>query len=160
MPSQATRGDALPSSGSTTRTTRRAPARQFEFYERLAALAREHDFVLASDEAYTEIWFEEPPLSALQLDDLTNVVVFNTLSKRSSMTGYRSGFVAGDPELIAALRHFRPTIGTAPQEFVQRASVVAWERRGARRASACGLRPQAGAPARRARAEGRPRRVQ
>ena len=67
------------------------------FYERLAALAREHDFVFASDEAYTELWFDEPPVSALQLDDWTNLVVFNTLSKRSSMTGYRSGFVAGDP---------------------------------------------------------------
>jgi succinyldiaminopimelate transaminase len=96
------------------------------FYERLAALAREHDFVLASDEAYSELWFDQPPASALQLSDPTNVAVFNTLSKRSSMTGYRSGFIAGDPELAAALRHFRPTIGTAPQEFVQRASVVAW----------------------------------
>jgi succinyldiaminopimelate transaminase len=96
------------------------------FYERLAALAREHGFVLASDEAYTELWFESPPASALQLDDLTNVAVFNTLSKRSSMTGYRSGFVAGDAALVAALKAFRPTVGTAPQEFVQRASVVAW----------------------------------
>jgi len=96
------------------------------FYERLAALAREHGFVVASDEAYTELWFEEPPTSALQLDDRTNMAVFNTLSKRSSMTGYRSGFVAGDPALIAALKAFRPTVGTAPQEFVQRASVVAW----------------------------------
>jgi succinyldiaminopimelate transaminase len=96
------------------------------FYERLATLAREHGFVLASDEAYTELWFDEPPASALQLDDLTNVAVFNTLSKRSSMTGYRSGFVAGDAALIAALKAFRPTVGTAPQEFVQRASVAAW----------------------------------
>ena len=96
------------------------------FYERLAERAREHGFVLASDEAYSELWFDEPPTSALQLDDLTNVAVFNTLSKRSSMTGYRSGFVAGDSELIAALKAFRPTVGTAPQEFVQRASVVAW----------------------------------
>jgi len=96
------------------------------FYERLAALAREHDFVLASDEAYTELWFDEPPVSALQLSDWTNLAVFNTLSKRSSMTGYRSGFVAGDPELVAALKQFRPNTGTAPQEFVQRASVVAW----------------------------------
>jgi succinyldiaminopimelate transaminase len=96
------------------------------FLEHLAALAREHGFVLASDEAYTELWFEEPPPSALQLDDLTNVVAFNTLSKRSSMTGFRSGFVAGDPELVRALRQFRPNVGTAPQEFVQRASVVAW----------------------------------
>ena len=50
----------------------------------------------------------------------------NTLSKRSSMTGYRSGFVAGDPELVAALKAYRPNVGTAPQEFVQRASVAAW----------------------------------
>jgi len=96
------------------------------FFERLAALAVEHDFLLASDEAYTELWFEQPPVSALQLDDWTNLAVFNTLSKRSSMTGYRSGFVAGDPELIAALRAFRPTVGTAPQEFVQRAAIAAW----------------------------------
>jgi succinyldiaminopimelate transaminase len=95
------------------------------FYERLATLAREHDFVLASDEAYTELWFDEPPVSALQIADWTNLAVFNTLSKRSSMTGYRSGFVAGDPELVAALKQFRPNTGTAPQEFVQRASVVA-----------------------------------
>jgi acetylornithine aminotransferase len=96
------------------------------FYEELATLAREHGFVLASDEAYSELWFDEPPASALQLADLTNVAVFNTLSKRSSMTGYRSGFVAGDAVLVDALKAFRPTGGTAPQEFVQRASVVAW----------------------------------
>jgi acetylornithine aminotransferase len=96
------------------------------YLERLATLARDYGFVFASDEAYTELWFDEPPPSALQLDDLTNVVAFNTLSKRSSMTGFRSGFVAGDPELVDALRRFRPNVGTAPQEFVQRASVVAW----------------------------------
>jgi succinyldiaminopimelate transaminase len=97
-----------------------------DFYERAAEAARAHDVVLGSDEAYSELWFEEPPTSALELADRTGVAVFNTLSKRSSMTGYRSGFVAGDPELIAALKAFRPTVGTAPQEFVQRASVVAW----------------------------------
>ena len=96
------------------------------FLEQAAALAREHDFVLASDEAYTELWFDEPPSSALQVGSLRNVLAFNTLSKRSSMTGYRSGFVAGDDRLVDALRAFRPTVGTAPQEFVQRASVAAW----------------------------------
>jgi N-succinyldiaminopimelate aminotransferase len=96
------------------------------FLEEAAALARENDFVLAADEAYTELWFDEPPPSALQVRSLRNVLVFNTLSKRSSMTGYRSGFAAGDDALIAAMRVFRPTVGTAPQEFVQRASVVAW----------------------------------
>jgi succinyldiaminopimelate transaminase len=97
------------------------------FLDEAAALAREHDFVLAADEAYTELWFDEPPPSALQVRSLRNVIVFNTLSKRSSMTGYRSGFAAGDDELIGALRAFRPTVGTAPQEFVQRASIVAWD---------------------------------
>lgn len=97
-----------------------------ELYERLAELARRHGFVLASDEAYSELWFEEPPPSALQVADRENVIVFNTLSKRSSMTGYRCGFAAGDPTLIAALRTFRPTVGTAPQEFVQRAAIAAW----------------------------------
>ena len=123
------------------------------FYEELAGRARQHDFLLCSDEAYSELWFDAPAVSALQVADvagtgtapatgaaaaigagtapaasrpLANVVVFNTLSKRSSMTGYRSGFVAGDPDVIATMRAFRPTIGTAPQEFVQRASVVAW----------------------------------
>ncbi len=97
-----------------------------DFYERAAELAREHDFLLCSDEAYSELWFTEPPSSALQVADRTNVVVFQTLSKRSSMTGYRSGFVAGPPEVISALRTYRPSTGAAPQEFVQRASVVAW----------------------------------
>src|SRR3954467_15263363 len=96
------------------------------FYEDLAERAREHGFLLCSDEAYSELWFDEPPTSALQVADRTNVVVFNTLSKRSSMTGYRSGFVCAPAEIVAALRSFRPTVGTAPQEFVQRASVAAW----------------------------------
>src|SRR5213076_2391150 len=96
------------------------------FYEELAGLAREHGFLVCSDEAYSELWFDEPPPSALQVADRENVVVFNTLSKRSSMTGYRSGFVAGPSEVIAALKQYRPTVGSAPQEFVQRASVVAW----------------------------------
>jgi succinyldiaminopimelate transaminase len=96
------------------------------FYEELAERARTHDFVLCSDEAYSELWFDEPPRSALELADRSNVAVFQTLSKRSSMTGYRSGFVAGPAEIITALRTYRPSTGAAPQEFVQRASVVAW----------------------------------
>jgi acetylornithine aminotransferase len=97
-----------------------------EFLLRAAELSREHGFLLACDEAYSELWFESPPHSALEVREHGNVVVFNTLSKRSSMTGYRSGFVAADAELIGALKQYRPSVGTAPQEFVQRASVVAW----------------------------------
>jgi acetylornithine aminotransferase len=97
-----------------------------EFYDELAEAAERHDFVVGSDEAYTELWFDEPPPSALQAADRSRTVVFQTLSKRSSMTGYRSGFVAAPAEIVAALKSYRPTVGTAPQEFVQRASVVAW----------------------------------
>jgi succinyldiaminopimelate transaminase len=97
-----------------------------DFLGRLAAFSAEHGFLLASDEAYTELWFDSPPHSALEVREHGNVAVFNTLSKRSSMTGYRSGFIVADEQLIAALKQFRPSVGTAPQEFVQRASVVAW----------------------------------
>jgi succinyldiaminopimelate transaminase len=97
------------------------------FLRAAAERCRSHDVLLASDEAYCELWFEgEPPASVLQVGDLTNVLAFHTLSKRSAMTGYRSGFVAGDPDLIAALRRLRPSVGVTPQEFVQRASVAAW----------------------------------
>ena len=95
------------------------------FYEELAELAREHGFLLCSDEAYSEIWFGDEPASALQVADRENVVVFNTLSKRSSMTGIRCGFVCAPPEVSGALRAFRPSVGTAPQEFVQWAGIAA-----------------------------------
>ena len=54
------------------------------------------------------------------------MIALNTLSKRSSMPGYRSGFVAGDPEVIAALKRYRPNVGVAPPEFIQHAAVAAW----------------------------------
>jgi len=98
-----------------------------DLYEQAAALARAHGFLLAVDEAYSELWFAgDPPVSALQLGDTTNLAVFNTLSKRSSMPGYRCGFVAGDPELVAAMKRYRPNVGVAPQTFVQRAAAAAW----------------------------------
>ena len=97
------------------------------FFEDAVARCRAAGVVLASDEAYSELWFGEgPPAGALQMPERTNVLAINTLSKRSSMTGYRSGFVAGDPGLIAALKRLRPSTGVTPQEFVQAASVVAW----------------------------------
>jgi succinyldiaminopimelate transaminase len=98
-----------------------------DLYEHASALARAHGFLVASDEAYSELWFAgDPPVSALQLADTTNLAVFNTLSKRSSMPGYRCGFVAGDAELVAAMKRYRPNVGVAPQAFVQRAAAAAW----------------------------------
>lgn len=95
-------------------------------YAELAGRARRHGFVLASDEAYTELWWAEPPASVLELPDLTNVLAFHSLSKRSGLTGYRTGFLAGDPALIAPIRKYRAMAGHAPTEFVQRAAVAAW----------------------------------
>jgi succinyldiaminopimelate transaminase len=104
-----------------------AATASIDLYEHAAALARKHDFVVAVDEAYSELWFEgDAPISALQVADRTNVVVLNTLSKRSSMPGYRSGFAAGDPLAIAALKRYRPNVGVAPQTFIQRAAAAAW----------------------------------
>jgi len=93
--------------------------------ERLAAIARREGFWVAADEAYAEVWFDGPPPSMLELGT-ANVLALHTLSKRSAMTGYRSGFMAGDARLIEALRRFRPTVGVATPEFVQRAAIAAW----------------------------------
>jgi acetylornithine aminotransferase len=93
--------------------------------DRIAAKARRFGFWVASDEAYADIYFGAPPASMLECG-LENVIAFHSLSKRSAMTGYRSGFMAGDPRLIEILRRFRPNVGVATPEFVQRAAVAAW----------------------------------
>jgi len=98
-----------------------------DFFEGLAAKAAEHDFVVASDEAYSEIYFGPPPVSALQVKDRSRIAVFNTQSKRSSMTGYRSGFVVAAPEIVQGLKLYRPLAGVAVPEFIQRATIVALE---------------------------------
>jgi acetylornithine aminotransferase len=97
------------------------------FLREAAERCRAAGAVLASDEAYSELWFAgDAPASALQVEDRRGVLAFNTLSKRSSMPGYRSGFVAGDRELIGPLKRFRPNTGTAPPTFLQRAAIAAW----------------------------------
>jgi len=93
--------------------------------ERVAALARRHGFWVVADEAYAELHFGAAPPSMLECG-LENVVALHTLSKRSAMSGYRSGFIAGDPRLIAALRRFRPNVGVATPDFVQAAAIAAW----------------------------------
>lgn len=95
------------------------------FFEELAARAARHGFLVASDEAYSEIYFGTPPVSALEVVDRSRIAVFNTQSKRSSMTGYRSGFVAGPRELIEGYKLWRPLAGVAVPEFIQRATIRA-----------------------------------
>jgi len=93
---------------------------------RMLEIARRFGFWVAADEAYCEVYFENRrPHSMLELGP-DHVIALHTLSKRSAMTGFRSGFVAGDETLIAALRRFRPNVGTATPDFVQAAAIAAW----------------------------------
>ncbi len=94
-------------------------------YARVHECARRFGFWVASDEAYADIYFGDPPPSMLE-SGTDHVLALHTLSKRSAMTGYRSGFMAGDERLIAALKRFRPNVGVATPDFVQRAAIAAW----------------------------------
>jgi acetylornithine/N-succinyldiaminopimelate aminotransferase len=95
------------------------------YLERVARFAERHDIVVCADECYVELAGGGRAASMLEVTR-TNVLVFHSLSKRSGMTGYRSGFVAGDPALIAAYRRLRPLSGTGSPDFVQKAAVAAW----------------------------------
>jgi len=99
-----------------------------DYYRDALALAERYGFYIASDEAYSELWYESPPPGLLEAagSDFRRAVVINTLSKRSNMTSYRSGFIAGDPEIIAVMKDVRPRIGAATPEFIQRAAIAAW----------------------------------
>jgi LL-diaminopimelate aminotransferase len=97
-----------------------------EFLADATARCRGHGVLLASDEAYADIYFEDPPHSALECG-IENVIAFHTLSKRSAMAGYRTGFVAGDARLISVLQRIRPGLGVATPRFVQEAAVAAWK---------------------------------
>ncbi|WP_163328907.1 succinyldiaminopimelate transaminase [Desulfurobacterium thermolithotrophum] len=88
-------------------------------------ICREYGIILCSDECYTEIYFETPPHSLLEVGK-KGAVVFHSLSKRSGMTGYRSGFVAGDSEIIQNYLKYRSSFGVASQDFIQQAAKVAW----------------------------------
>ncbi len=104
-------------------------------WRRLFELADRHGFAIASDECYSEIWFDDdsgPPLGSLSAaralgrDDCARLVMFTSLSKRSNVPGLRSGFVAGDRRLIDAFRLYRTYHGSAMGPLVQRASAAAW----------------------------------
>jgi LL-diaminopimelate aminotransferase len=98
----------------------------YEYLERVVEFCRNHDILLFSDECYNDIYCAEPPPSILEITT-ERTLAFCSLSKRSGMTGYRSAMMAGDPELISALRKLRPSIGVATQSFVQDAATVAWD---------------------------------
>ncbi|MEI2677816.1 MAG: succinyldiaminopimelate transaminase [Burkholderiaceae bacterium] len=102
-------------------------------WRRLFELSDRHGFVIASDECYSEIYFrDEPPLGSLEAakqlgrNDFRRLVAFTSLSKRSNVPGMRSGFVAGDAEILKSFLLYRTYHGSAMSPTVQRASVVAW----------------------------------
>jgi N-succinyldiaminopimelate aminotransferase len=102
-------------------------------WKRLFELSERHGFVIASDECYSEIYFrEEAPLggleAAVQLDrkDFKNLIALTSLSKRSNVPGMRSGFVAGDAQLIKQFLLYRTYHGSAMSPTLQHASIAAW----------------------------------
>lgn len=92
-----------------------------------AEVARAHGILLASDECYQDLWFAgaAPPPSMLEVAT-SGVLAFHSCSKRSGMTGYRSGFIAGDADLIAAYRGWRAHFGVGSPSFIERAAALAW----------------------------------
>ncbi len=103
-------------------------------WQRLFKLSDQHGFAIASDECYSELYYDEaqPPLGALQAahrlgrDGYPRLVVFSSLSKRSNAPGMRSGFVAGDPGLLKAFLLYRTYHGSAMSPPAQQASIAAW----------------------------------
>jgi succinyldiaminopimelate transaminase len=91
-------------------------------------VARAHDILLCSDECYQELWFDEPAPSLLEVagEGAQGVLAVLSLSKRSGMTGYRSGAIVGDATLVKQQRMLREDTGTASPDFVQAAAQVAW----------------------------------
>ena len=104
-----------------------------EQWQHLFTLSDRYGFVIAADECYSEIYFDEtnPPLGALQAAhqlgrDYTRLVVFSSLSKRSNVPGMRSGFVAGDAKILEQFLLYRTYHGCAMSPTVQAASIAAW----------------------------------
>jgi N-succinyldiaminopimelate aminotransferase len=102
--------------------------------KKLIALADKHDFVIAADECYSELYFDEatPPAGLLSAcaelgrQDFKRCVVFHSLSKRSNLPGLRSGFVAGDADILKAFLLYRTYHGCAMPVQTQLASIAAW----------------------------------
>lgn len=103
-----------------------------EQLKKLIQLADQYDFIIASDECYSELWFDEAPTGLLEVcaelgrHDYKNCVVFHSLSKRSNVPGMRSGFVAGDANILKSYLLYRTYHGAAMPVQHQLASILAW----------------------------------
>jgi len=103
-----------------------------EDWKRIFELSDRHGFVIASDECYSEIYFDRPPMGSLEAahrlgrTDYRRLVAFSSLSKRSNCPGMRSGFAAGDAALLKKFLLYRTYHGSAMSLAVQHASIAAW----------------------------------
>lgn len=101
-------------------------------WKTLFEMSDRYGFVIAADECYSEIYFDTPPLGALEAaqklgrSDFRNLVIFSSLSKRSNVPGMRSGFVAGDAKILEKFTLYRTYHGCAMNPAVQAASIAAW----------------------------------
>lgn len=107
-------------------------AADLEYLTRAVQLARRHDFLLVLDECYSEIYTTEPPVGGLEAaallgEGLDNLLVCHSLSKRSNAAGLRSGFVAGDPELIKGFAHLRNYAAAVQPLPVLAAATALWQ---------------------------------
>ena len=102
-------------------------------WKTLFEMSDRYGFVIAADECYSEIYFDTPPLGALEAayvlgrTDYRNLVMFSSLSKRSNVPGMRSGFVAGDAKILEKFTLYRTYHGCAMNPAVQAASIAAWQ---------------------------------
>src|SRR5947208_2423984 len=98
-----------------------------DYLRRQVLTAQEYDILLCADDCYLDLYFADgaPPPSVLQVTQ-TGVLSVGSLSKRSGMTGYRSGYIAGDAQVITSLKRARPNFGVASPNFVQAAATAAW----------------------------------
>ncbi len=102
-----------------------------DYIRRALAMARQDDFMLFFDECYSEIYTGEPPTGGLEIaahtpEKFKNILVFNSLSKRSNLPGLRSGFVAGDPDFLEILAEVRNLTGPQMPGVIQQASIAVW----------------------------------
>ncbi len=95
-----------------------------KFLKEVIDFGYDNNIIIASDECYTEIYFDEKPHSILEYTK-EGVVAFQSLSKRSAMTGYRIGWVAGDENIISAFKKLKPNIDSGTPTFIQDAAIAA-----------------------------------
>ena len=95
-----------------------------EFLKEVIDFGHDNNVIIASDECYSEIYFDEKPHSILEYSK-EGVVVFQSLSKRSAMTGYRIGWIAGDENIVSAFKKLKPNIDSGTPTFIQDAAIAA-----------------------------------